>query len=166
MYWTCGAGGSRLERSGGPPAGIVSGSRRMVIAFVVVTLVNILFNAIESVANFMKADWVKKNSHAVGVPDSWLPFLGAVKGAAAVGLAVGLFWRPLGIAAAIGLVVFFVLGDGPAYPPPRLPQLRGTAAVPRAQRRRALADGRRLRAAGGTRQVGVPPAWWVSIWSC
>ena len=81
----------------------------MVIALVTVTLVNILFNAIESVANFMKAQWIKKNSRAVGVPDSWLPFLGFVKGAAAVGLTVGLFWRPLGIAAAVGLVVFFVL---------------------------------------------------------
>jgi hypothetical protein len=81
----------------------------MVIALVAVTLVNVLFNAVESVANFMRAEWVKQNSRAVGVPDSWLPFLGAVKGAAAVGLAVGLFWRPLGIAAAVGLVVFFVL---------------------------------------------------------
>ncbi|MDN3239718.1 DoxX family protein [Glycomyces tritici] len=81
----------------------------MVIALVAVTFVNVLFNAVESVANFMKADWVKANSHAVGVPDSWLPLLGLVKGAAAVGLAVGLFWRPLGIAAAVGLVLFFVL---------------------------------------------------------
>ncbi|MDA1360729.1 DoxX family protein [Glycomyces luteolus] len=81
----------------------------MVIALVTVTFVNILFNAIESVANFMQADWVKRNSHAVGVPDSMLPFLGLVKGAAAAGLAVGLFWRPLGIAASVGLVVFFLL---------------------------------------------------------
>jgi hypothetical protein len=81
----------------------------MVIALVTVTLVNVLFNAVESVANFMRAEWVKRNSRAVGVPDSMLPFLGFVKGAAAVGLAVGLFWRPLGIAAAAGLVVFFVL---------------------------------------------------------
>jgi hypothetical protein len=81
----------------------------MDIALVAVTLVNVLFNAIESVANLMRADWVKANSHAVGVPDSRLPFLGFVKGAAAVGLAVGLFWRPLGIAAAVGLVAFFVL---------------------------------------------------------
>jgi hypothetical protein len=81
----------------------------MVIALVTVTLVNVLFNAVESVANFMQAEWVEKNSRAVGVPDSWLPLLGFVKGAAAVGLAVGLFWRPSGIAAGIGLVVFFVL---------------------------------------------------------
>ena len=81
----------------------------MVVAFVAVTLVTIAANAIESVANFMGADWVKQNSHAVGVPDSWLPFLGVVKGAAAVGLAAGFLWRPLGVAAAVGLVVFFVL---------------------------------------------------------
>ncbi|MFG3339933.1 DoxX family protein [Glycomyces sp. NPDC048151] len=81
----------------------------MVVAFVAVTLVTIAANAIESVANFMKADWVKQNSHAVGVPDSWLPFLGFVKGAAALGLAAGFLWRPLGAAAGIGLVVFFVL---------------------------------------------------------
>jgi len=81
----------------------------MFVAFIVVTLITIALNAIEAVANFMRAEWVKRNSHAVGVPDSWLPFLGFVKGAAAVGLAVGLFWRPLGIAAAVGLVVFFVL---------------------------------------------------------
>ncbi|SDD37195.1 DoxX family protein [Glycomyces harbinensis] len=81
----------------------------MFVAFVVVTAVTIACNAVESVANFMGAEWVKRNSRAVGVPDSWLPFLGFVKGAAAAGLAVGLFWRPLGIAAAVGLVVFFVL---------------------------------------------------------
>lgn len=81
----------------------------MFTAFVIVTAVTIALNAIESVANFAGAEWVKRNSRAVDVPDSWLPFLGFVKGAAAVGLAIGLFWRPLGVAAAIGLVVFFVL---------------------------------------------------------
>ncbi|MCC3765173.1 DoxX family protein [Glycomyces sp. TRM65418] len=81
----------------------------MVVALVVVTLVTALCNAVEAVANFMRAEWVKRNSRAVGVPDSWLPFLGFVKGAAAVGLAIGLVWRPLGIAAGAGLVVFFVL---------------------------------------------------------
>ncbi|MQM25835.1 DoxX family protein [Glycomyces albidus] len=81
----------------------------MFAALVVVTGLAIAANAVESVANFAGAAWVKQNSRAVGVPDSWLPFLGFVKGAAAVGLAVGLFWRPLGIAAAAGLVVFFVI---------------------------------------------------------
>lgn len=110
MYWTQFPGLPRLVviRWNGRRA-FTGKPRTMVIALVTVTLVNVLFNAIESVANFMKAEWVKRNSHAVGVPDSQLPFLGFVKGAAAVGLAVGLFWRPLGIAAGVGLVVFFVL---------------------------------------------------------
>jgi hypothetical protein len=81
----------------------------MFVAFVVVTLITVALNAVESVANLMRAEWVKRNSRAVGLSDSWLPFLGVVKGAAAAGLAVGLFWRPLGVAAALGLVVFFVL---------------------------------------------------------
>jgi len=81
----------------------------MLVALVVVTVIAIAANAVESVANFMGAAWVKQNSRAVGVPDSWLPFLGVVKGAAALGLAAGFVWRPLGVAAAIGLVVFFVL---------------------------------------------------------
>lgn len=81
----------------------------MLVALVVVTVIAIAANAAESVANFMGAAWVKRNSRAVGVPDSWLPFLGVVKGAAALGLAAGFVWRPLGVAAAIGLVVFFVL---------------------------------------------------------
>ncbi|MEU6250515.1 DoxX family protein [Glycomyces sp. NPDC047010] len=83
----------------------------MFVAFVVVTLICIAANAVESVGNFMGAAWVKQNSRAVGVPDSWLPFLGVVKGAAALGLAAGFAWRPLGIAAAAGLVVFFVLAS-------------------------------------------------------
>jgi hypothetical protein len=79
------------------------------VAFVVVNVVAIAANGIESVGNFMGAEWVKKNSRSVGVPDSWLPFLGVVKGAAALGLAAGFWWRPSGVAAAVGLVVFFVL---------------------------------------------------------
>jgi len=74
-----------------------------------VALITIAANGIEAIANFLKAEWVKRNSRAVGFPDSGLFFLGIVKGAAAVGIAVGLFWRPIGVAAAIGLVLFYVL---------------------------------------------------------
>ncbi|THV24604.1 DoxX family protein [Glycomyces paridis] len=80
----------------------------MSVVFTVVVGVTIALNAVESVANFMRAEWVRRNSRAVGVPDSWLPFLGFVKGAAALGLAAGFAWRPVGVAAAAGLVVFFV----------------------------------------------------------
>jgi hypothetical protein len=43
------------------------------------------------------------------VPESWLTFpIGTLKTAGALGLAAGSAFRPIGLAAAIGLVLFFV----------------------------------------------------------
>lgn len=81
----------------------------MLIAFIVVTVLAIAINAAESVANFARTPFVKANAAAVGVPESWLPGLGVAKGAGALGLAAGLAglqW--VGIAAATGLVLFFI----------------------------------------------------------
>lgn len=62
-----------------------------------------------AVADLIPAGFVLANSAEVGVPPSWLPVLGAVKLAGAGGLIVGLLGLPvLGIAAAAGLVLFFV----------------------------------------------------------
>jgi hypothetical protein len=48
------------------------------------------------------------NSAEVGVPPSWLPLLATLKAAGAAGLLIGLLGvRYVGIAAAIGLVLFF-----------------------------------------------------------
>src|SRR5690242_20579686 len=43
-----------------------------------------------------------------GVPESWLPLLGTLKAAGVVGLLVGIGVPPLGLAAALGVVLFFV----------------------------------------------------------
>ncbi|NNH70192.1 DoxX family protein [Nocardia uniformis] len=81
----------------------------MQVAFIAVTLVAIVINAAESVANFARIPFVKANAAAVGVPESWLPGLGLAKGAGALGLAAGLAGlQPVGVAAAAGLVLFFV----------------------------------------------------------
>ena len=81
----------------------------MSTAHVVVTVITILANAGIAVADLVKADFVLANSAAVDVPPSWLPALGALKGAGAVGLLLGLVGVPvIGVAAAVGLVVFFV----------------------------------------------------------
>jgi hypothetical protein len=48
----------------------------------------------------------------VGVPEGKLNALAFVLLAGAVGLVVGLFWGPLGVAAAAGLVVYFLLAIG------------------------------------------------------
>ncbi|KLO30889.1 membrane protein [Mycolicibacter heraklionensis] len=62
-----------------------------------------------AVADFIPAQFVLANSAQVGVPRSWLPLLGALKLAGGVGLIIGLAGVPLiGVAAAAGLVAFFV----------------------------------------------------------
>lgn len=44
----------------------------------------------------------------VGVPASWPPVLGALEVAGGLGVLVGLWWAPLGIAAATGLTLYFL----------------------------------------------------------
>lgn len=45
----------------------------------------------------------------VGVPESKLNYLAAILLAATAGLVAGLFWAPLGIAALVGVVCYFLL---------------------------------------------------------
>ena len=42
------------------------------------------------------------------LPLSWLPRLAVLEGAAAAGIVVGLWWPPIGIAAASGAVIYFL----------------------------------------------------------
>jgi hypothetical protein len=44
----------------------------------------------------------------LGVPLGMFPFLAACEIAGAAGLVIGIWWAPLGIAAAVGLVLYFV----------------------------------------------------------
>ncbi|KKB99181.1 DoxX family protein [Mycolicibacter arupensis] len=62
-----------------------------------------------AIADFVPAQFVLANSAQVGVPRSWLVPLGAAKLAGGVGLLAGLAgFTAVGIAAAVGLVAFFV----------------------------------------------------------
>jgi hypothetical protein len=80
----------------------------MFAAYVIITVVTILANAWATAADLTRARFVLANMAEVGVPRSWLPPLAALKGAGAAGLLLGLLGlRPLGIAAATGLVLFF-----------------------------------------------------------
>jgi hypothetical protein len=77
-------------------------------AYLTVVIATFAANAFAAVADFVRARFVLDNSVQVGVSERWLPLLGGLKAAGAVGLVLGLLWRPIGIAAAIGLVAFFV----------------------------------------------------------
>ena len=81
----------------------------MLTAYTVVTVSTIAANTAIAVADLARARFVLANSADVGVPQSWLPMLAALKAAGAAGLLLGLAGvRPIGIAAAAGLVLFFV----------------------------------------------------------
>ncbi len=81
----------------------------MFTAYVTVTVVAVVANAGIAFADLKRARFVLANSAEVGVPESWLPGLAALKAAGAAGLLAGLLGvRPLGLAAAVGLVLFFV----------------------------------------------------------
>ncbi|MGC5015442.1 DoxX family protein [Streptosporangium sp. DT93] len=80
----------------------------MFTAYVVVTVATIVANAAIVVADLARAGFVLDNGAEVGVPPSWLPALAALKAAGAAGLLLGLVGvRPLGVAAAAGLCLFF-----------------------------------------------------------
>jgi hypothetical protein len=87
----------------------------MLVAYVVITLITIIANVAIAVADVRRAEFVLANSVEVGVPQSWLPRLAVLKAAGAVGLFVGLVGVVLnlavapylGIAAAVGLILFF-----------------------------------------------------------
>ena len=81
----------------------------MTLAYVLVTAGAAAANALIAIADLMRARFVLDNSAAVGVPESWLVPLGLLKSAGATGLLLGLLGVPVvGVAAGIGLVLFFV----------------------------------------------------------
>jgi hypothetical protein len=52
---------------------------------------------------------VMTNMKAVGVPEKRVPLLAIPETVGALGLVGGLFWWPIGVAAAIGIIIYFVL---------------------------------------------------------
>ncbi|MFJ6054833.1 DoxX family protein [Streptomyces sp. NPDC092307] len=81
------------------------------LAFLVVTLSTAAINVAGAAADLAGARLVLESSAQVGVPRSWLPWLAALKLAGAAGLLLGLLdttLRPLGAAAACGLVVLYL----------------------------------------------------------
>jgi hypothetical protein len=77
--------------------------------YVVAVAITALANVAIAIADYARAGFVLANSAEVGVPRSWLPFLATAKLAGAAGLVLGLVAAPgLGVAAAVGLVAFYV----------------------------------------------------------
>ncbi|MFF2144995.1 DoxX family protein [Kitasatospora sp. NPDC058190] len=81
----------------------------MSTAYVIVAVAAIVANAGIAAADFAKAPFVLANSAEVNVQPQWVPWLAALKTAGAAGLLIGLVaFPPLGTAAAVGLVLFYI----------------------------------------------------------
>lgn len=79
----------------------------MSTAYIIVTVLVAAANTYAAAVDFVQPDWVIANMTRLGVPRPWLSPLGAAKAAGAAGLLVGIAVPPIGIAAAVGLVLFF-----------------------------------------------------------
>src|SRR5438552_3372928 len=77
-------------------------------AYVVVTLLAAAANIFSATLDFIRFKQVLINMAKAGVPESWITMLGILKAAGAVGLLIGIGVPLIGVAAAIGLILFFV----------------------------------------------------------
>ncbi|MFB6523885.1 DoxX family protein [Streptomyces sp. NPDC056401] len=80
----------------------------MFIAYAVVAGLLALTLATSATFTLQRNPAITESMGKVGVPDSWLPRLATLKAAGAIGLVAGLWLTPLGIAAAIGVTLYFL----------------------------------------------------------
>jgi uncharacterized membrane protein len=79
----------------------------MSVALVVVTTLLVLILLFSAGAKLARSAHVVNTMARVGVPQRMLPRLAIVEIAGAAGLAAGFSWWPIGVAAAIGVVLYF-----------------------------------------------------------
>lgn len=78
---------------------------------IVVTVLSVLLAAVLVGSGFgklTKAEPVVENLTRAGVPLALYPFLAVVEFAGAIGLVWGIWWTPIGIAAAVGVLLYFL----------------------------------------------------------
>lgn len=80
----------------------------MFIAYAVVAGLLALTLAASATFTLQRNPAITESMAKVGVPDSWLPRLAALKAAGAIGLIAGLWLTPLGMAAAVGVTLYFL----------------------------------------------------------
>ncbi|MFI1785734.1 DoxX family protein [Streptomyces rubiginosohelvolus] len=81
----------------------------MNLILLIATVACIAANLGMAIADYVRAPFVLANSAEVGLPSALLPYLATLKLAGAAGLVIGLLGaHPLGLAAGVGLVAFFI----------------------------------------------------------
>lgn len=80
----------------------------MFAAYVAVIVLAVLANGYAATVDFLQTDQTVAQATKVGAPRQWLLPLGALKAAGAIGILVGIGIPEIGVAAAAGLVLFFI----------------------------------------------------------
>jgi len=80
----------------------------MFAAYLIVTGLAAAANIFSAICDFVRYKQVSIAMAKAGVSESWMTLLGVLKAAGATGLLVGIGLPLIGIAAAIGLTLFFV----------------------------------------------------------
>lgn len=80
----------------------------MFIAYLIVTGLAVAANFFSAGCDFVRYRQVSIAMARAGVPESWMTSLGILKAAGALGLLAGIGVPVVGMAAAIGLILFFV----------------------------------------------------------
>ena len=83
----------------------------MFTAYIAVALLAAAANGYAATLDFLRHQKVLASMARLGLPERWLPLLGILKAAGALGLLVGIGVPVIGTAAAAGLVLFFVRRD-------------------------------------------------------
>ena len=79
----------------------------MSTAYTVVSIVGAVLAGFSGAALLLRLPFVVESLTSYGVPRSWWPWLAAAKVAGAVGLVAGLWVPWVGLAAGVGLVLYF-----------------------------------------------------------
>lgn len=79
--------------------------------YLVVTVLAALAALAAALVDVVRADWVRANMRDYGIAPWALTPLALVKAAGGLGLLVGLAYRPLAVAAAAGLVLYFLAAE-------------------------------------------------------
>ena len=80
----------------------------MFVTYIVVTIFAAAANIFSATLDFIRYKPILINMAKVGVSESWITTLGILKAAGALGLLIGIGVPAVGIAAAAGLVLFFI----------------------------------------------------------
>ncbi|MFE7802442.1 DoxX family protein [Nocardia sp. NPDC057440] len=84
----------------------------MFVATVIISVVLAVMLSMSAFFKITRRPQFVEGYAAIGVPESWLNPLAALLLAGAVGLLIGLWFAPVGIAAAVGLILYFLGGIG------------------------------------------------------